>query len=263
MSSVLPAIVLVRPTEQGNIGAVARAMANMGLRELVLVEPAAPIGDTARAFAVTAAPILDSIRRAPSFHEALAPYARIVGTTSARARDIDAAPAVDATTLQPRELPERLAADPDGTPTALVFGPERSGLTNEELARCEPWVTVPCAPELPTLNLSQAVLIVAYELYLARVAAAWPAPATPRLAVPGVSDPSRAAPATAVDVEALFEQAGEALRAIGYARDTTFVRVQRDLRRLLGRAAPSPREVTLLRGICRRAMGRLGADKAP
>ncbi len=244
MRRTRPAVVLVRPQEEGNVGAAARAMANMGLGELVLVEPAPALGTTARAFAVGAGAVLDGARRAGSLAEALAPYRRVVGTTSARSRELPATP------IGPRELPALLAADPPGTPAALVFGPEASGLTNDELARCSPLVRVPCAPRQPTLNLAQAVLLLAWELR----AAAGVAPA----AAPG--EP----PATAGEVEALFEQALPVLKTAGFERDDSFQSVVRDLRRLAARAGPTSREVTILRGLFRRlghALARGGARR--
>src|SRR5271169_29741 len=148
-------------------------MANMGLRRLILVEPAAALGPTARAFAVGAREVLEGCSRVGSLREALAPFPRVVGTTSTRDRR-PAAPLIG-----PRELPRRLAADPPGTPVALVFGPEVGGLTNDELACANLVVSVPCAPEQPTLNLAQAVLIVAYELYQARLQEGAPGDAGP------------------------------------------------------------------------------------
>lgn len=230
-----PAIVLVRPSEEGNVGAAARAMANLGLAELVLVEPAAPIGDVARAFAVGAAGLLDGARRAPSLAAALAPYARIVGTTSARDRQLPQS------AIAPRELPAALAADPPETATAILFGPERSGLGNDELAHCSLLVRAPCALEHPTLNLAQAVLLVAYEL---------------RLADAGLGgEARRAAPeplATHDELEGLFAQGRELLETSGFAHDSSFAGVLVDLRRLLARAQPTAREVSILRGVCRR-----------
>jgi len=230
-----PAIVLVRPQEEGNVGATARAMANMGLDELVLVEPAPSFGRVARAFAVGAGFILDSARREPSLDEALAPYQRVVATTAARARHLPNA------AVYPKELAPLLAEDPPDTASAIVFGPESSGLDNEELARASLTVTIPCSPVQPTLNLSQAVLIIAYELAQER-----PAETSPVLSR---SHP----PATQEEVDGLFVQAEEILHAIRFARDDTFAAVRRDLRRLLARARPSRREISLLRGICRRA----------
>jgi TrmH family RNA methyltransferase len=233
----LPAVVLVRPSEEGNVGAVARAMANMGLRELVLIEPAAAIGATARAFAVGASAVLDGARREPSLHAALRPYRRVVGTTSARGRR----PGVPPRTA--RELPELLAADPPGTPTALVFGPERSGLDRGELALCGLLVTIPASAAQPTLNLAQAVLIVAYELALARG---------------GAAARGARALASAAEIDGLFAQLEPILERVRFARDATYAGVARDLRALVARAAPTAREVRILRGICRRVGRALG-----
>jgi TrmH family RNA methyltransferase len=214
-------------------------MANMGLSRLILVEPAAEIGDVAKAFAVGARPVLDGIVRAPSLQEALAPFRRVVGTTSTRDRTLGIP------VLTPRELPEWLAQDPPGTPTALVFGPEVGGLTNEELALASAVVTIPCSPAQPTLNLAQAVLILAYELFLAR----GETPATVTAEEP---------PATAAEIDGLLGHAAQVLERVGFARDDSFPGVLRDLRRLAARAAPGSRDVRILRGICRRALGALG-----
>ena len=91
-SPLTPAVVLVRPQEEGNIGSAARALANMGLDELVLVAPVTRPGRVARAFAVSAGHILDAARYAESRPEALAPYQRIVGTPSPPARERPVAP---------------------------------------------------------------------------------------------------------------------------------------------------------------------------
>src|SRR6185295_5065824 len=103
----------------------------------------------------------DAALRVPSLGEALAPFGRVVGTTSTRDRRLGV-PVASA-----RELPALLAADPPGTATALVFGPEVGGLTNEELALAGVVVNIPCSAVQPTLNLAQAVLLVAYELWTA------------------------------------------------------------------------------------------------
>jgi TrmH family RNA methyltransferase len=239
-----PAVVLVRPREEGNVGAAARAMANMGLSRLILVEPAAPIDKVARAFAVGGRPILDGCQRTASLREALAPFARVVATTSSRDRQTGAAP------IAPSQLPALLAQDPPGTAAALVFGPEVGGLTNDELALASLLVTIPCAPALPTLNLAQAVLILAYELHLAAAPARVDRP-------PGGNPPGsrgdRVPPAATGELDGLFDQLTPLLARIGFARDSTFSGVLRDLRQLAARAGPTRREVAILRGICRRA----------
>jgi len=241
------AVVLHRPREEGNVGAAARAMANMGLSRLILVEPAAELGGVARAFAVGARQVLDGAVQAASLREALAPFPRVVATTSTRDRR-QSVPLIG-----PRELPAALAADPPGTAVALVFGPEVGGLTNEELALANLVVTVPCAPAQPTLNLAQAVLILAYEIYQARLVETSSHPSQ------GLQDP----PAATAEVDGLFDHVAALLGRIGFERDSTFGGVLRDLRAAAARARLASREVAILRGICRRAehaLGRGGPD---
>jgi tRNA/rRNA methyltransferase len=228
-----PAVVLVRPQEEGNVGAAARAMANFGLERLILVEPATPLRATARAFAVHAEEILERAERAPGLRRALAGFERIVATTGARDRPWPKR------LVSPRQLAEALAADPPGTSTALVFGPEPSGLTNAELALASLLVRVPTSPAQPSLNLGQAVVVVGYELFVSRRAAETAGEDAEPLA-------------SGEEVAALFDQASALLARIEFARDSTFDGVERDLRRLLARAAPTSREVTLLRGVLRR-----------
>lgn len=247
-----PTVVLVRPREEGNVGAVCRAMANMGLSELRLVEPVADLGGVARAFAVGARDVLEGASRYGSLAEALGPFRRVVGTTSARDR------ALPVPVVAPRELAAGLREE-GALPTALVFGSEVGGLTNEELALCQWVVTIPCAPRQPTLNLAQAVLITAYELFLSPY---WGSPAEPL--AEALDEP----PAPAERVEGLFEHLERTLEDVGFARDTSFHGVLLDLRRLAARAALTEREVTLLRGMLRRTgnalrRARSGAAEGP
>ena len=237
------AVVLVRPREEGNVGAAARALANMGFARLVLVEPAAAFGTVAQAFAVGARHVLADAVRAPSLPAALAPFRRVIATTSARDRQLGVP------LLAPRDLPAFLAADPPGTPTALVFGPEVGGLTNDDLSLASAVVAIPCSPVQPTLNLAQAVLIVCYELFLARL----------REGLPPAACSHPEPPAPAAELEGLFGHAAEALAAVGFQRDDSFTGVLRDLRALAARAGPTSREVRILRGICRRLLGTLEA----
>jgi tRNA (cytidine32/uridine32-2'-O)-methyltransferase len=225
-------------------------MANMGLDRLILVEPAAVIGKVGTAFAVGAKPILDGAERAADLHQALAPFRRVIGTTSTRDRRLGIP------LLSPRELPEWLAQDPPDTPTALVFGPEVGGLTNEELALASAVVAIPCSPVQPTLNLAQAVLVLAYELFIARIAHGGHGGET---AAP-VAPPEP--PASAAEIDGLLGHAAEVLARIGFERDDSFAGVLRDLRRLAARAAPDSRDVRILRGVCRRALGALGEKKS-
>jgi tRNA/rRNA methyltransferase len=226
-----PAVCLVRPQEEGNVGAVARAMANMGLDRLLVVEPAVAIGATARAFAVHAGGVLDGIERHRDVTSALAGFERIVATTAARDR------AWPGRLVTPRELPSRLAEDPPGTSVVLLFGPESSGLTNDELALASLLVRIPSSEVQPTLNLAQAVLVIAYEIFLARGSSASAAGETR---------------ASGAEVAGFAGQLEALLARIGFARDTTIAAVERDLRHLVARAGPTRREVRILRGILRR-----------
>jgi len=233
-----PAVVLVRPREEGNVGAVARAMANMGFSELVLVEPAPRLGGVARGFGVGGWPVLEASRRAPTLAAAVAPFRRVIGTSAARGRTLGRARVIG-----PRELAAELAADAPGTPTALVFGPEGSGLSRAELGLCGTVVRIPCADAAPTLNLAQAVLVVTYELHVARAA-----PAPLRRA---------ATPATAAEVAGVLAAAGELVARAGFDQPHIHRALVADLRRLVLRAGASSREVRVLRRVVNRLLQRL------
>lgn len=227
------AVVLVRPQEAGNIGAAARAMANMGRCRLILVDPQAHIDATARAFAVHAGGILDDARIELDLATALAPFQRVVGTTAGRGRTRGSVP------IGADRLADALSDSADET--ALVFGGEASGLTTDELAMCHPLMTIPCSVAQPTLNLAQAVLLVCYELAKAGLGGL----TTERA---DVADPL----ADQAMIEGLFADLVPLLERTGFARDDTFDSSLRDLRRLAARSTPSEREVSLLRGILRR-----------
>jgi tRNA/rRNA methyltransferase len=251
-----PAVVLVRPREEGNVGAVARAMANLGLDRLLVVEPAAPFGPTARARAVGAGFVLDAAERCDSLAAALGRFRFVVGTTSSRDRE-------SRPVLAARALPGALrAAGVAPADTALLFGPEVSGLDNDELALSSLVVTVPCAPVQPTLNLAQAVLIVAYELWMDRLEAAGSGAAAPEPLAKAPED--QLAPAQAV--AGLLARGETLLRAAGFARDASFPGVLRDLVALASRAGLREREVAILSGVVRRlshaVAGRPGPPKA-
>jgi tRNA/rRNA methyltransferase len=213
-------------------------MANTGLTDLRLVEPAAELDDDAWSFAMHAHDRLRAARRFPSLPAALEGVELVAATASLRDRPWPQP------VVAPRELPRRLAAH--GGTSAVVFGSEVSGLTAGELACATFLVQIPAAPDNPTYNLAQAVLLVAYELYLGRGA-------------PGSTSPAPVERAPAPQVERLFRSLEQLLEQVGFARDTTIRRVSLDLRQLLARAELSQREAMLLAGILRRARRALGA----
>ena len=200
-------IVLVRPSRPANVAAACRAMKNMGLRKLRIVDPPEGLDDwDTRAPAYKAWDILDGAEPAATLSEAVADSTLVVGTTGRE--DVSE-------TWTPRQLASAAAERGEGEGVAVVFGPESSGLTSVELGLCHALVHVPTDPAQPSLNLAQAVLLLAYELRLA----ASPEEETPE-----------------GDVRASAGMLEEALQ---------------ELRRLTARAGLTPREVTLLRGLAR------------
>lgn len=218
-------VVLVRPARAANVAAACRALKNMGLGSLVLVDPP-EITPEARALAYGAWDVLDGARRARDVGEAVAACTLVVATSGK----------ADPSALAPRELVARAPSLAAGGRTAIVFGPEANGLRRDELDLC-PWrVHIPAAAEHSSLNLAQAVLLLAYEIRLA---------ATEVRAAPVLS------PAPAGEVEEALGALGEALVAIGYLNPENPAAILAELRRLLARAQPTPREVALLRGLAR------------
>jgi TrmH family RNA methyltransferase len=146
-------LVLLRPRVPENLGAVARAMKNFGLSDWVVVAPEANDEAAARRLAVQSEDRLAARKSANSLDEAVAGCAWVVGTSSRRPRG--------ARRYSPREFAEEAVAR--AAPVALVFGDERSGLTNEEIERCHALSSVPADESQPSLNLAQAVLLYAWE----------------------------------------------------------------------------------------------------
>ncbi|MHB8765622.1 MAG: RNA methyltransferase, partial [Deferrisomatales bacterium] len=212
-------------------GSVARAMANFGLSDLVLVNPAPGLFDDPLldAMARTAAPLARSARVAASLAEALADTELALGFTARvgkrRADSLNLRPAVN-----------RALAEAPGARLAAVFGREDSGLTTAELDLCHWFVRIPTSPQLPSLNLAQAVGVVAYELASARAAAAPQAPLARRSA-------------TVAEMEGFYGHLEGVLQEIGFIEEASPDRMMNQLRRLFSRRLPEPRDVRVLRGI--------------
>lgn len=223
-------IVLVGTTHPGNIGAVARAMKNMGLSDLALVAPRYFPHADATARASGAEDLLEAADVTDSLPEAIRDC-RFVAGASARARTIDWP------VLAPRECAERLVAENAQGDVAVVFGPEKSGLTNEDLDRCHALLSIPADPAFSSLNLAMAVQIVCYELRLARTG-------------PPVTPPSREVPlAKSEDLERFYIHLERVLTASGFLDPDNPRFLMRRLRRLFARAEPDQNEINILRGI--------------
>lgn len=230
--------VLVETSLPGNIGAAARAMKTMGFSELVLVNPRFPDAltqDDAIAFASGAQDVLASARVVGSMAEALADcnYAAAV---SARLREFS--PPV----LAPRALAGHLAQACD-VRAALVFGNERFGLPNEIVEKCNVLISIPSNPDYSSLNLAQAVQVLAYE---ARVAALGDSES--QLAV-GTEIGFRGEPASVAQIEGMYAHLEEALLAISFLNADNPKKLMPRLKRLFSRAQLETEEVNILRGI--------------
>jgi tRNA/rRNA methyltransferase len=218
-------VVLVRPQHAGNVGAAARAMKNMGLQHLVLVAPVAPDLCTANTMAVHASDVLAAHTTVATLAEAVAGCGLVVGTSGRASTSVPDAAA-------PRTLAPTILAASVHNDVALVFGPEDHGLSNDDLALCDRVLTIPASDDYPSLNLAQAVLLCAYELFVAAAPAAAERVLAPR-----------------ARVELLLTKLEAALGAIGYLQPDSAAHMMRTLRRLLGRAALDEREVQALLGV--------------
>jgi tRNA (cytidine32/uridine32-2'-O)-methyltransferase len=229
-------IVLVGTQHPGNIGAAARAMKTMGLSRLVLVAPEkAPNLDTA-AMAAGADDLIEVAPVHATLAEAVADCALVLGCTARSRR-------VQLEQLDPREAAARALDFAARGPVALVFGRERTGLTNDELQLCHAAVHIPSDPAFSSLNLAAAVQVLSYEVRMGLLGAAEPrAPA----AEPA---PVREGLAPHSELEGFFAQLAEALDAIDFHKGRTPDSAMRKLRRLYLRAALDSAEVRLLRGI--------------
>jgi TrmH family RNA methyltransferase len=225
-------IVLVRPTRPGNIGAAARAIKNMGLSKLVLVQPVDHLCSDSYAMAYGAHDVLEKAKVFKTLPQALARCRYVVGTT-ARTHKGYGKPA------SLMQVAPKILERAQKQRVAILFGPESSGLANDEIALCQSLVTIPTAKAHTSLNLAQAVMVVAYEL--TRAAAS---------NVQSSSQPQRKI-ADTDQRERFYRELKELLTLIGFLKGTQGTRVLADLRRIFGRADLDDRELRILRGIIR------------
>lgn len=239
--------VLVRPSHPGNIGAAARAMRTMGFSRLVLVAPHKYPHPDATALAAGADDVLEKIAVVPTLAEALADCTFALGCTARRR-------GVQLPELVPRgAAAQAVSALAQGGEVAVVFGNERTGLENDELMRCHAAVHIPSDPTYSSLNLAQAVQVLAYELRLARSEMLPEAETAPK------SD----LPATVEQMEYFFSHLSQMLKDIDFHKGRSPVTIELRLRRLFQKAHLDQREVRILRGIFDDAqrMARLAQDR--
>lgn len=233
MSSILDAVsvVLVEPQDPVNIAGTVRAMKNMGLSDLRLVNPADYDPYRLEGIAHKTRDLIDGIQTFASFDDAVRDCVRVVGFTARRR-------AAKWRIITPREAASELLDAAANGPVALVFGREDSGLPNDILDRVHSAVVIPTTDH-SSMNLAQAVLIGAYELHLAA------GDATRELAPPRKATP----PPTNEQLEQFFKDVELSLGSIEFFKTRQAEHIMRTVRSLTGRALPDSRELSLIRAM--------------
>ena len=225
------AIVLVQPQIPENIGAVARAMHNMGLSRLVLVEPKncdpCRVGKTATGSSID---LTEKMTVYDDLREALEPFNYLVGTTARIG-------ALRPTMSRPSELARKLVSISQNNMVGILFGPEDRGLSNDHLRYCQTNVTIPTA-SFSSLNLAQAVMIICYEILLATTTRDDAHQVPPRLA-------------NCFEVEGMYDHLKAVLLKIGFINPQNPEHWIGNIRRFLSRFPLRAREVRIIRGVCR------------
>lgn len=224
------AVVLNRPKYAGNIGSAARCAKNMGVERLIVVSDRAYPQEEVRQMSThLAADVVDSIVYCRELGEALSGFNYVVGTTARLG--LARGPVVT-----PREMAEAVAEISRENEVALLFGPEDTGLTNEDLHYCHAVVSIPTSERFRSLNLSHAVMILCYEIAVAE--RGMPEHFTPKLA-------------SSRELEGMYGHIGELLQEIGFLNPENPEYWMMHLRRLFSRIRLTAKEVRIIRGICR------------
>ena len=242
--------VLVEPSHPGNVGAAARALKTMGFSRLVLVSPRVPNVQSdpeAIAMASGADDVLASVHVVPTLADALTGVHWSIALT-ARLREYGPPQ------WTPRAAADAAHAEAIHGEIALVFGNERTGLSNEDVERCSAIAHIPANPAYSSLNLAQAVQVLAYELrtaYLAVDEAGDAAPAAGVGAAPGEPVATRAQMAASDEIESMFTHLESALVALEFLDPANPRKLMSRLRRLFARSGLEREEVNIVRGIAK------------
>ena len=224
-------IVMVGTTHPGNIGAAARAMKNMDLQNLVLVNPSCPVGEIAYARASGANAVLDNRVTAKSLEAAVAHCNVVIGST-ARSRSLSWPE------LTPDEMNRQIWSLDDNSSVAIVFGREHSGLTNEELQLCNFMVCIPTNPDFSSLNVASAIQVLCYEVFKSS-----------HQAVTASKNSSDEPLATSFDIDGYITHLEQVLIKTEFLDLDNPGQLMARLRRLYQRVNLSKIEVNILRGI--------------
>lgn len=225
-------VVLVGTTHSGNIGSAARAMKVMGLSQMVLVDPQCQVDAQAIALAAGASEIALNAQIYPTLEAAVADCGLVVGT-SARSRTLEWP------MLEPRECGEKLISEANQHSVAMVFGRERTGLTNDELQLCHYHVCVPANPEYSSLNLAMAVQLLSYEVRMAYLA----------LQQSSQSSTLQEEYPRHQELERFYAHLERVIMQTEFISAQQPGQVMNKLRRMFTRARPEAQEINILRGI--------------
>ncbi len=220
-------VVLVETQQAGNIGSAARAMKNMGLSRLKLVQPASLLNLECRKMAAGAIKLVSQAELYSTFEEAVAQDNLVVGTTSSRKRK------VRQRLYTPRQVAPLVYTYAESNQVAIVFGPENRGLTDAQLAQCQHLVSVPAHSQQPVLNVAQTVMILGYEIST----------------VKDVTTRERFQLASHSQREQMFRHMEQVLSDIGFLSSQNPAHIMRAIKSLLGQADLAPRDVQIIRGI--------------
>ena len=250
-------VVMVETSHSGNIGAVARAMKNMGLGNLWLVNPSSFPDEASYARSSGASDVLDHARVVSSLDEAIEDCVLVMGT-SARGRK------VPWPVMSPADAARQVGEYRGRGEVALVFGRESNGLSNEELQRCHVHIHIPSNPDYSSLNVAMAVQVMCYEVRMEYLRGLENSDRNPQLkAINSPEDPGwDVPPATVAELEGFFAHLETTLSEIDFHRRDNPRQLMTRLRRLYQRARPDQMEVNILRGILT-AVQKSASSRAP
>jgi tRNA/rRNA methyltransferase len=226
MNLDLISVLLVRPRYHENIGSVARAMKNMALKRLIVVDGSSPLHRDAYKLASGAEDVLERAEEFPTLREAISEMGCVVGMTCRGGKE-------RSPLLTPKDLAEELIHISETNLIGLVFGSEGEGLTNEELSLCNLYVRIPSTDSFPSLNLAQAVMVLCYELFQSS------------MTIQKETGPL----ASSDNLERMFEHMEKTLVAIGFLDAKHPERIMWVLRKIFGRSQMNEREVQIIQGI--------------
>ena len=235
------ALVLVRPKYPENIGATARIAYNMGISRIVLVRDSVPEHEPMAKMAThKAAHLLDAMEVHQTLSDALAPFSLVIGTTARRGRQ-------RILEQTPRDIVNTILPELPNNQVAILFGPENTGLSNEDIQYCQMLSAIPTA-DFSSLNLAQAVAIHCYELFYATVY-------QPRAIPPNPSY------ASTFELEGMYEHLQQVLTKIDFLQETNHFYWMNNIRQFLSKIRLTGKDAKIIRGICRQFLWHHGAQE--